>query len=150
MVLRRVSTRRSRDTASLATSGMGRGSTDKSGAGSRSTEYNVGRRVSVRPEFTIAVYGAESLASVSAGAQAMADVDHGSIQDDAISSAADSAAPFHHLAQRAEAFITEQGGRASEDLLISHVFGSSGSPELWRPLLRNVLGQHEGLKLRGD
>jgi DNA polymerase III subunit epsilon len=58
--------------------------------------------------------------------------------------------PFHHLAMRAEAFISEQGGRASEDLLISHVFGSSGSAALWRPLLRDVLANHEGLKLRGD
>jgi DNA polymerase III epsilon subunit family exonuclease len=58
--------------------------------------------------------------------------------------------PFLNLALRAEAFITEQGGRASEDLLISHVFGSAGSPALWRPLLRDVLGKHEGLKLRGD
>ena len=58
--------------------------------------------------------------------------------------------PFHHLALRAEAFISEQGGRASEDLLISHVFGSSGSPSLWRPLLRDVLAKHDGLKLRGD
>src|SRR5215204_5442192 len=102
MASRRVSTRRSRDTVSLATSGIGSGSTGKSSAGKTSTEYNVGRRVSVRPEFTIAVYGAESLTSVSAGTQAMAEVDHGSIQEDAISSAADSAAPFHHLALRAE------------------------------------------------
>jgi DNA polymerase III epsilon subunit len=58
--------------------------------------------------------------------------------------------PFRNLALRAEAFISEQGGRASEDLLISHVFGSSGSPALWRPLLRDVLAKHDGLKLRGD
>lgn len=58
--------------------------------------------------------------------------------------------PFHHLALRAEAFISEQGGRASEDLLISHVFGSTGSPSLWRPLLRDVLAKHDGLTLRGD
>ena len=57
---------------------------------------------------------------------------------------------FHHLALRAEAFVSEQGGRASEDLLISHVFGSTGSPALWRPLLRDVLARHEGLTLRGD
>ncbi len=61
-----------------------------------------------------------------------------------------SAEPFHHLALRAEAFITEQGGRASEDLLISHVFGSTGSSALWRPLLRDVLSRQEGLKFRGD
>jgi len=54
------------------------------------------------------------------------------------------------LARRAEAFITAQGGQASEDLLVSHVFGSAGSVALWRPLLREVLGRHDGLKLRGD
>jgi DNA polymerase III epsilon subunit family exonuclease len=58
--------------------------------------------------------------------------------------------PFLHLATRAEAFIAEQGGRASEDLLISHVFGSTGSPLLWRPLLRDVLGQNENLRFRTD
>src|SRR5215218_2138936 len=57
---------------------------------------------------------------------------------------------FQNLAQRAEAFITAQGGQASEDLLVSHVFGSAGSPALWRPLLREVLGQHDRLKFRSD
>jgi DNA polymerase-3 subunit epsilon len=54
------------------------------------------------------------------------------------------------LARRAEAFITAHGGQASEDLLVSHVFGSAGSVALWRPLLREVLGRHDRLKLRGD
>lgn len=57
---------------------------------------------------------------------------------------------FTSLARRAEAFVAEQGGWASEDLLVSHVFGSSGSAALWRPLLRDVLSRHEGLKLRSD
>jgi DNA polymerase-3 subunit epsilon len=57
---------------------------------------------------------------------------------------------YHHLALRAEAFISEQGGKATEDLLISHVFGSTGSPALWRPLLRDVLGRHDALTLRTD
>src|SRR5215207_10816759 len=57
---------------------------------------------------------------------------------------------FQNLAQRAEAFVTSQGGQASEDFLVSHVFGSTGSPALWRPLLREVLGQHDRLKFRGD
>src|SRR5215208_1915675 len=57
---------------------------------------------------------------------------------------------FPDLARRAEAFISAHGGQASEDLLVSHVFGSAGSVALWRPLLREVLGRHEGLKLRGD
>jgi DNA polymerase-3 subunit epsilon len=57
---------------------------------------------------------------------------------------------FPDLARRAEAFITAQGGQASEDLLVSHVFGSAGSAALWRPLLREVLGAHHRLKLRSD
>ena len=60
------------------------------------------------------------------------------------------AEPFLNLALRAEAFVTEHGGRVTEDLLISHVFGSAGSPMLWRPLLRDVLAKHDGLKMRGD
>ena len=58
--------------------------------------------------------------------------------------------PFRDLAIRAESFVTAHGGQASEDLLISHVFGSAGSSALWRPLLRDVLARHPGLKLRGD
>jgi len=57
---------------------------------------------------------------------------------------------FPDLARRAEAFISAHGGQASEDLLVSHVFGSAGSVALWRPLLREVLGRHDRLKLRGD
>jgi DNA polymerase III epsilon subunit family exonuclease len=57
---------------------------------------------------------------------------------------------FQHLALRAEAFVANQGGKAAEDLLIAHVFGSTGSPALWRPLLRNVLSEHESLTLRSD
>jgi DNA polymerase III epsilon subunit family exonuclease len=63
---------------------------------------------------------------------------------------AEGAAPFASLVERAEAFVVGHGGRASEDLLISHVFGSSGSPALWRPLLRDVLSRHENLTLRSD
>jgi DNA polymerase III epsilon subunit family exonuclease len=63
---------------------------------------------------------------------------------------AENAAPFASLVERAEAFVVGHGGRASEDLLISHVFGSSGSPALWRPLLRNVLAKHDNLTLRAD
>ena len=57
---------------------------------------------------------------------------------------------FQHLASRAEAFVADQGGKAAEDLLIAHVFGTSGSPALWRPLLRNVLSQHDRLTFRAD
>lgn len=62
----------------------------------------------------------------------------------------DQGSPFGDLAKRAEAFVAQQGGRASEDLLISHVFGSAGSAALWRPLLRSVLSSHEGLTMRTD
>lgn len=57
---------------------------------------------------------------------------------------------FNSLALRAEAFIAEQGGKAAEDLLIAHVFGTSGSASLWRPLLREVLSRHEAVRMRAD
>ncbi len=63
---------------------------------------------------------------------------------------ADETGAFASLALRAEAFVAEQGGQATEDLLISHVFGSTGSSALWRPLLRQVLGKHDALTLRTD
>ena len=69
---------------------------------------------------------------------------------DSLSPAASGSDAFPDLARRAEAFITAQGGQASEDLLVSHVFGSAGSAALWRPLLREVLGRHDRLKFRGD
>src|ERR671911_1247394 len=150
MVLRRASTRRSRDSVSLATSGIGGGSPGKSSAGSPRPGYNVGRRVSVRPESTIAVYRAGSLSSASVRTRAMdeqqREPDHTGL---ALPEGGGSDA-FPDLARRAEAFVTAQGGQASEDLLVSHVFGSTGSAALWRPLLREVLGRHERLKLRGD
>ena len=58
--------------------------------------------------------------------------------------------PFALLAARAEEFVVQNGGSAPEDLLINHVFGSAGSPLLWRPLLRNVLSHSENLSLRAD
>ena len=67
-----------------------------------------------------------------------------------VSPETDGSDAFPDLARRAEAFITAQGGQASEDLLVSHVFGSAGSAALWRPLLREVLGRHDRLKFRGD
>jgi len=58
--------------------------------------------------------------------------------------------PYAHLAQRAEIFVRDRGGSAHEDALIAHVFGTAGSPLLWRPLLKQMLGRHEGLRLRAD
>jgi len=54
---------------------------------------------------------------------------------------------YGHLAQRAVAFVAAAGGAAPEDALISHVFGGAGSPALWRPLLRQILGTDDGLSL---
>lgn len=57
---------------------------------------------------------------------------------------------YDQLLERASEFISASGGSVHEDLLIRHVFGSSGKPELWRPLLRQVLEDAQGLNLRGD
>jgi len=75
---------------------------------------------------------------------------HDSVDNHQTSPSSGENLPSHELAIRAEAFVTEQGGRASEDLLISHVFGTTGSTALWRPLLRDMLAGHSGLKLRSD
>ena len=58
--------------------------------------------------------------------------------------------PYAHLAQRAEVFVRDRGGSVHEDVLVAHVFGTAGSPLLWRPLLKQMLGRHEGLRLRAD
>ena len=47
--------------------------------------------------------------------------------------------PYAALTERALAYITTNGGSVPEDVLVRHVFGNSGSPAIWRPLLRNVL-----------
>ena len=106
--------------------------------------------MSVRPESTIAIYQGGAPTSASAPIRAMDEVHGDPDQTTFAPPAADGGGAFQNLAQRAEAFITSQGGQASEDLLVSHVFGSTGSPALWRPLLREVLGQHDRLKFRGD
>lgn len=58
--------------------------------------------------------------------------------------------PFSGLASRVLEFLADHGGRAAEDELIAHVFGSNGSAALWRPLLRDILGNQEGVTLRTD
>ena len=47
------------------------------------------------------------------------------------------------LCDRAVAFVEQKGGTVNEDVLIDHVFGSSGSTAIWRPLLRTVLEADE-------
>lgn len=58
--------------------------------------------------------------------------------------------PYAGLRQRAYLFLRERDGAVPEEELIEHVFGSSGNPALWRPLLRQVLGADDRLDLRAD
>lgn len=52
---------------------------------------------------------------------------------------------YNALCDRAIEFVSAKGGIVPEDMLIAHVFGSAGSPALWRPLLRSVLEKDERL-----
>jgi DNA polymerase III epsilon subunit family exonuclease len=55
------------------------------------------------------------------------------------------------LCERALDFVRANGGAVHEDSLVRHVFGNSGSPTIWRPLLRNVLAdQAETVVLVND
>lgn len=54
------------------------------------------------------------------------------------------------LCDRAVAFVETRGGVVNEDMLIDHVFGSSGSPAIWRPLLRTVLEADERVTFRAN
>lgn len=54
------------------------------------------------------------------------------------------------LCDRAVSFVEDQGGMVNEDILIDHVFGSSGSPSIWRPLLRTVLDPDERVIFRAN
>lgn len=49
------------------------------------------------------------------------------------------------LCERALDFVSSRGGVVHEDMLITHVFGNTGTPGLWRPLLRTVLSADERL-----
>ncbi len=53
-------------------------------------------------------------------------------------------AGYPTLHEKVKAFLLARGGSASEDLLISHLFGSTGSTALWRPLLKQLLVPTEG------
>src|SRR4051794_5250107 len=70
--------------------------------------------------------------------------------DDGVLSSSSNPSSFANLARRAEEFVLERGGCSTEDLLIAHVFGTAGSPTLWRPLLRNVLADSQELQFRAD
>src|SRR5215218_7334785 len=45
---------------------------------------------------------------------------------------------YPSLVEKVKAFLLARGGAADEDTLIRHVFGSAGSPDLWRSLLRQL------------
>ncbi len=59
-------------------------------------------------------------------------------------------APYSHLGERAVRFIRDRGGSVSEDALIAFVFGTSGPPSLWQPLLQTLLTGEDRLVLRPD
>lgn len=53
-------------------------------------------------------------------------------------------AGYPSLSEKVKGFLLARGGAVDEDTLIGHVFGSSGSPALWRSLLRQLLLAPEG------
>ncbi|MGI8484598.1 MAG: exonuclease domain-containing protein [Thermomicrobiales bacterium] len=57
---------------------------------------------------------------------------------------------YSALCERALLYIIERKGSIREDLLIGHVFGNSGSLDMWRPLLRSVLNSDDRVKFRAD
>ncbi len=66
------------------------------------------------------------------------------------STAAQSEPRYGALCERALSFIVERMGAVREDVLIGHVFGNSGSLDMWRPLLRSVLSADDRLTFRAD
>lgn len=57
---------------------------------------------------------------------------------------------YNALCDRAVDFVLSRNGSAPEELLILHVFGNTGSPSLWRPLLRSVLDADPRIRYRAD
>lgn len=53
-------------------------------------------------------------------------------------------AGYPSLREKVRAFLLARGGAVDEDTLIGHVFGSAGSPLLWRSLLKQLLAAPEG------
>lgn len=53
-------------------------------------------------------------------------------------------AGYPSLREKVRAFLLARGGAVDEDTLIGHVFGSAGSPILWRSLLKQLLVAPEG------
>ena len=59
-------------------------------------------------------------------------------------------APYTNLGERAVGFVRDKGGSVTEEALIAFVFGTSGPPSLWQPLLRQVLSAEDRLLIRPD
>jgi DNA polymerase III epsilon subunit family exonuclease len=57
---------------------------------------------------------------------------------------------YEYLSRRALDFLSERNGRATEDDVVRHVFGSAASAKLWSPLLRSVLAAEPKLALLAD
>jgi DNA polymerase III epsilon subunit family exonuclease len=57
---------------------------------------------------------------------------------------------YEYLSRRALDFLSEHNGRATEDDVVRHVFGSGASSKLWSPLLRSVLAAEPKLTLLAD
>ena len=62
----------------------------------------------------------------------------------------DDAQSYGTLMERAVAFVGERPAGVPEDMLVTHVFGSSTSPGLWRDFLRSVLADNPVLELGAD
>ena len=69
---------------------------------------------------------------------------------DPIEPARQEAMAYPHLVDRAIACIEEHDGAIDETLLIARVFGNATNVGLWRPLLREILGDHPAARLRPD
>lgn len=68
----------------------------------------------------------------------------------AVELAGDSGDARLFLSQRAYDFVEAAGRTVHEDALIAHIFGTSRSPDLWRPLFYAVMRQTPELRERGD
>ena len=57
---------------------------------------------------------------------------------------------YSHLIGLAESYLRGRGGIAPEEALVTHVFGTSTSTAMWKPLLRSCLGTSDRVTLRPD
>lgn len=61
-----------------------------------------------------------------------------------------SAGHYTALSESAVSFLERHGGSVHEDALVSHVFGKSASPALWRSLLQSALADESRLSYTAD